>query len=426
MRVLSGARRVAEVLHEDGASVLVHCSDGWDRTPQLVALAQLILDPFYRSIRGFASLVEKEWCLFGHKFADRIGVGKDITDQPNERSPVMLQFLDCVWQMTRQFPTCFEFNEKFLLHISDSLISGLYGTFLYNSERERVLDKVWERTESVWTPVLENPGPYKNPLYRPTNRVLYPRANLKRVVLWDGMFFRWDPESHPDYMEYMEPVEKNDDDASNHDYDDDDDDDSPRGTSVLDSPSAMPIGGDLDEDKAELDIDVIHDFDEFRTKTLSDCSDMSDDDDFEISPSVTARYDGSSTLTADELNMTTPATSEADAEGSPPAEARSPLDEAILNRYHRGAEERTRQRAQGRNIREALLLAPAQSRIKYLEQLLSESVARELQLEAELDSILHRAVRVTSNANASGNGNGTTLNCCNLAGGGSENGSAHS
>ncbi|KAI9907445.1 hypothetical protein PsorP6_003019 [Peronosclerospora sorghi] len=249
MRVLSGARRVAEVLHEDGASVLVYCSDGWDRTPQLVdrtpqlvALAQLILDPFYRSLRGFASLIEKEWCSFGHKFADRVGVGKDITDQPNQRSPVMLQFLDCVWQMTRQFPTCFEFNEKFLLHISDSLISGLYGTFLCNSERECVLDKVWERTESVWTPVLENSVPYKNQLYRPTNRVLYPRANLKRVV----MFFRWYLDSHPDYMEYMDPVEKPDDDASTHDFDEEE---HALGASVLDPPSVMPIGGDL-EDKA--------------------------------------------------------------------------------------------------------------------------------------------------------------------------------
>uniref|UniRef100_M4BGD6 Uncharacterized protein n=1 Tax=Hyaloperonospora arabidopsidis (strain Emoy2) TaxID=559515 RepID=M4BGD6_HYAAE len=426
MRVLSGARRVAEVLHEDGASVLVHCSDGWDRTPQLAALAQLILDPFYRSLRGFASLVEKEWCSFGHKFADRIGVGKDITDQPNERSPVMLQFLDCVWQMTRQFPTCFEFNEKFLLHISDSLISGLYGTFLYNSERERVLDKVWERTESVWTPVLENPGPFKNPLYRPTNRVLYPRANLKRVVLWDGMFFRWDPESHPDYMEYMDPVEKPDDEVSNHESDDDG---SPRDTSVLDPPSVMPIGGDL-EDKVELDIDVIHDFDEFRAKTLSDCSDMSDDDDFEISPNVKTRYDGMSSLTLDELNMTTSATSEADSEGSASAENRLPVvDEGVLSRYHRGVEERTRQRAQGRNIREALLLAPDQSRIKYLEQLLSESVARELQLEAELDSVLHRGVRVSSiasNGNANGVGLNNGSNVVSGSGNSNENGSVSS
>ncbi|KAL8014232.1 putative tyrosine specific protein phosphatase [Plasmopara halstedii] len=412
MRVLSGARRVAEVLHEDGASVLVHCSDGWDRTPQLVALAQLILDPFYRSIRGFASLVEKEWCSFGHKFADRIGVGKDITDQPNERSPVMLQFLDCVWQMTRQFPACFEFNEKFLLHISDSLISGLYGTFLYNSERERVLDKVWERTESVWTPVLENPTPYKNPLYRPTNRVLYPRANLKRVVLWDGMFFRWDPESHPDYMEFMDPVEKPDDDTSNRGSDEDG---SPRDTCVMDAPSVMPIGGNLDEDKVELQIDVIHDYDELRTKTLSDCSDMSDDDDdSEESASVTARYDGLSPLTADELNMTMPASSDVDLV----AENRFAIDASVVDRYHRGVEERTRQRAQGRNIREALLLAPDQSRIKYLEQLLSESVARELQLEAELDSVVHRAARGPSSAS---NGNATVP-----SDGSVNDGSAHS
>lgn len=398
MRVLSGARRVAEVLHEDGASVLVHCSDGWDRTPQLVALAQLILDPFYRSIRGFASLVEKEWCSFGHKFADRIGVGKDITDQPNERSPVMLQFLDCVWQMTRQFPTCFEFNEKFLLHISDSLISGVYGTFLYNSERERVLDKVWERTESVWTPVLEKPGPYKNPLYRPTNRVLYPRANLKRVVLWDGMFFRWDPESHPDYMEFMDPVEKLDDDATSPDFDEDG---SSRSTSVLDAPSVMPIGGNVDEDKVELDIDVIHDYDELQRKTLSDCSDMSDDDEFG-SANVAARYDGSSTVAADELNNIMPVASEMESETAQTT-SNLALEASVVDRYHRGVDERTRQRAQGRNIREALLLAPDQSRIKYLEQLLSESVARELQLEAELDSVVHHAAKAISNDT-----NGTT------------------
>jgi len=33
---------------ESGDPVLVHCSDGWDRTSQLCALAQILLDPFYR------------------------------------------------------------------------------------------------------------------------------------------------------------------------------------------------------------------------------------------------------------------------------------------------------------------------------------------------------------------------------------------
>ncbi|GMF44593.1 unnamed protein product [Phytophthora fragariaefolia] len=37
----------------NGMSVLTHCSDGWDRTAQMVALAELMLDPYYRTLRGF-------------------------------------------------------------------------------------------------------------------------------------------------------------------------------------------------------------------------------------------------------------------------------------------------------------------------------------------------------------------------------------
>ena len=40
---------VSAIVHEE-RPVLVHCSDGWDRTPQIVALAELLLDPYYRTI----------------------------------------------------------------------------------------------------------------------------------------------------------------------------------------------------------------------------------------------------------------------------------------------------------------------------------------------------------------------------------------
>jgi hypothetical protein len=74
--------------------VLVHCSDGWDRTPQLIAVAQLLLEPYYRTLRGFEVLIEKEWLWFGHKLHVRCG-----HQQPNPsdegRSPIFLQFLYC-------------------------------------------------------------------------------------------------------------------------------------------------------------------------------------------------------------------------------------------------------------------------------------------------------------------------------------------
>ena len=38
-------------LEEHGRPVLVHCSDGWDRTPQIVSLAQIMIDPFYRTVK---------------------------------------------------------------------------------------------------------------------------------------------------------------------------------------------------------------------------------------------------------------------------------------------------------------------------------------------------------------------------------------
>ena len=40
-------------LHYDiikGSSVLVHCSDGWDRTAQICSIAQLLLDPYFRTM----------------------------------------------------------------------------------------------------------------------------------------------------------------------------------------------------------------------------------------------------------------------------------------------------------------------------------------------------------------------------------------
>uniref|UniRef100_A0A183HLL3 Phosphatidylinositol-3-phosphatase n=1 Tax=Onchocerca flexuosa TaxID=387005 RepID=A0A183HLL3_9BILA len=139
--VLDGATQIAREVEDNKASVLIHCSDGWDRTAQLTSLAMLELDPYYRTIQGFAVLVEKEWCSFGHKFAHRVGHGEDKHGD-SERSPIFVQFIDCVWQIMNQFPYAFEFNSSFLITVLDELYSCRFGTFLYNSEKQRHRDQV--------------------------------------------------------------------------------------------------------------------------------------------------------------------------------------------------------------------------------------------------------------------------------------------
>lgn len=103
-------------------STLIHCSDGWDRTPQIVALAELMLDPYYRTFDGFRLLIQREWLDFGHKFADRCG-NHPCNEDLNERCPVFLQWLDCVQQLLKQYPNEFEFDSTYL--VSNKLFISL-------------------------------------------------------------------------------------------------------------------------------------------------------------------------------------------------------------------------------------------------------------------------------------------------------------
>lgn len=122
-----------------GYPVLVHCSHGWDRTAQITALAQLFLDPFYRTFEGFPILIEKEWLAYGHQFQMRCAHGQDKSQrQDQEFSPIFIQFLDCLWQILYRFGQYFEFNTKYVLAIADHVYSGRFGTFLFSCEQDRV------------------------------------------------------------------------------------------------------------------------------------------------------------------------------------------------------------------------------------------------------------------------------------------------
>lgn len=199
--ILAGALRIADKVESGKTSVVVHCSDGWDRTGQLTSLAMLMLDGYYRTIRGFEVLLEKEWLSFGHRFQTRVGHGdKNHTDA--DRSPVFVQFIDCVWQLTRQFPSAFEFNEYFLVTILDHLYSCLFGTFLCNSEQHRMKEEIPKKTVSLWSYINSQLDEFTNPLYvNYSNHVLFPVVSIRHLELWVGYYIRWNPRMRP-----QEPV----------------------------------------------------------------------------------------------------------------------------------------------------------------------------------------------------------------------------
>ena len=49
--ILEGTLLIVRNVHVNSSHVLIHCSDGWDRTAQLSSLAQLCLDPDRKSTR---------------------------------------------------------------------------------------------------------------------------------------------------------------------------------------------------------------------------------------------------------------------------------------------------------------------------------------------------------------------------------------
>lgn len=126
--ILLAACTVVEKSLKKGVSALIHCSDGWDRTAQITSLVQLMIDPYYRTFEGFQVLIEKDWTSYGHQFRLRLGLmNKNEKDQ---KSPIFLQFLDCVHQLYSQFPYAFEFNIKFLSDLAYYAQTNLFGNFL--------------------------------------------------------------------------------------------------------------------------------------------------------------------------------------------------------------------------------------------------------------------------------------------------------
>ncbi|CAL8364679.1 unnamed protein product [Gadus morhua 'NCC'] len=123
---------VVYILEGLNASVILQEEEGRDLSCVVSSLVQIMVDPHFRSLSGFQSLVQKEWVMAGHRFLDRCN---HLKKSDKEESPLFLLFLDCVWQLMNQYPSAFEFTETYLALLSDSMWVPVFSTFLFNGPK---------------------------------------------------------------------------------------------------------------------------------------------------------------------------------------------------------------------------------------------------------------------------------------------------
>ena len=193
IKILKSSFQIYNSIFVNNNNILIHCSDGWDRTSQLCALSQILLDKYYRTLDGFICLIEKDWISFGHQFRYRNGLYSQFDSKvsDNQFSPIFVQWLDCIYQIMEQNYTKFEFNFNLLTFLAEEVYAGKYGTFLFNNEKEREIYDAENRTLSIWNYVKENEDTFINYIYDPEDNGQLV-INYKRVKLWSDYFYRFE------------------------------------------------------------------------------------------------------------------------------------------------------------------------------------------------------------------------------------------
>lgn len=131
---LKHSAELVYILESRHLSVVLQEEEGRDLSCIVASLVQVMLDPHFRTITGFQSLIQKEWVMAGYQFLDRCNHLK----RSEKESPLFLLFLDATWQLLEQYPAAFEFSETYLAVLYDSTRISLFGTFLFNSPHQRV------------------------------------------------------------------------------------------------------------------------------------------------------------------------------------------------------------------------------------------------------------------------------------------------
>lgn len=144
------------------------------------------------NIFRFESLIEREWLQAGHPFETRHKSGcynaarSKVSSSSSSKvfhhgsGATFLLFLDCTWQIHNQFPCCFEFSTNFLSSLVDHSYCSDFSTFYGNCESDRKNNQCGK--PNLWSHFDQKIDEIINPLYLPTNNVIWPSVAPFSIV----------------------------------------------------------------------------------------------------------------------------------------------------------------------------------------------------------------------------------------------------
>ena len=113
------------------------------------------------------------------------------------KSPVMIHFLDLLWQIMNQQPDKFEYNELFLLKFLDNVVSGKFSEFINDCDMERKVffnENGFSSNDYHWSKFFEINQNYTNKNFKQLDNEnvkcdedwIFPDS--KKVAIWEAFW----------------------------------------------------------------------------------------------------------------------------------------------------------------------------------------------------------------------------------------------
>jgi len=165
------ASQVAELVI-NGKTVVLKEGEGRSSSILISSLAQILLCEEFRTRSGFEGLIRSNWISLGYQFSKNHALS-NLSSKVSNLNPTFLLFLDCVHQLSLQFPSKLEFLPQYLIDLWDTVLLPVFDTFIFDSEHDRAVARSSHETplqlHSAWdwdqqfTPVQISK--WENPLF---------------------------------------------------------------------------------------------------------------------------------------------------------------------------------------------------------------------------------------------------------------------